>query len=511
MNRSTLSLALVVLLVPATVAASVVTYMDTPTLVRLSPVIVHGHVTAVTPVLQGSDAALLTRVEVTPAEVLRGPTGDGPVAFYVLGGRFGSREARVYGSPRFGIDEEVVVFLRPTKAGWLTVTGLFQGRVLVEGGEAIRTEAPDADRVRVLGQSRAEPARTPLFSWLDEVRRLAGAAPAAESWSEATTVDEDPITPSFTLLAIPFRRFEPDNGEPVAYRFNPSGAPAVVPGGARPAFVAALEGWNSTTGHALVLEDGGDTSAECFLTFDGISGISHNDPCGEVPAFDGGSCSGVLAIGGMSEINPFESKTVNGVSFARGLQGDVVLNDGADCHWSGPGNYEEVLTHELGHSFGLGHSCGDASSPSCAGNAELDEAQMRAFAHGDGRGADPRRDDVKGVRFIYPPEAFIDLLVTPGPFSTGDTFELTLDLNGTGVADLWFFASVPGSGVTGGLLQASLSLAYVVDLPLASYTFTGAEPPGNYVYLMRLIVPGGDPGNPGDILSQGVAVVSFSP
>jgi hypothetical protein len=82
---------------------------------------------------------------------------------------------------------------------------------------------------------------------------------------------------------------------------------------------------------------------------------------------------------------------VNGTTFNRIVEGDVVFNDG----WDGCGFYEnfsnlaEVATHELGHVLGLSHST-DAT------------ATMHSMAHFDGRGASLRADDENGLRAIYP-------------------------------------------------------------------------------------------------------------
>jgi len=125
-----------------TAAASVVTYMDIGALTRSSPIIVRGVVSAVSTV-EGDAGGIFTDVRLEVAEVFRGPWGSTSLGLRLLGGRLGAREARVFGTPGFEVGEEVVVFASPTKSGWLTVTGLFQGKISIEraNGETFAVRA----------------------------------------------------------------------------------------------------------------------------------------------------------------------------------------------------------------------------------------------------------------------------------------------------------------------------------------------------------------------------------
>src|SRR5207244_2653716 len=133
--------------------------------------------------------------------------------------------------------------------------------------------------------------------------------------------------------------------------------------------------------------DAGLTTA-AGMRYDGVNAVSFGDPDGTMdPPVN---CSGTLGMGGFFR-STTESRVVNGTTFMRILDGDVVFNDG----WQGCGFYEtfanfaEVATHELGHVLGLGHST-DAT------------ATMYATAHFDGRGAALKADDLAGLRSIYP-------------------------------------------------------------------------------------------------------------
>jgi len=507
--------------------ASMVTYMDTEALVRLSPVIVRGTVESIVSRSDAAHAQIQTDVTIRVSESLKGAGGRDRIVLQLPGGSVDGHQSFVFGSPGFRKGEQVLVFAQPTKRGALTVTGLFQGkfRIASEGGVdvAVQEGAGDAGVVLRRGQRR-EDGRRPLADLLDHVRDLVKRYPAPEAapTAPAAAGPVDALSSpdlGFTLHPIiHLRWFEPDSGIPVTMMFNPANAPAVVPGGARPQFEAATQNWTNVTGSTIVMHDGGDTTAGCFRT-DGVSAVSHGDPCGQFPDFDPITCSGVLAVTGVAGFT-FESKVVNGVSFLRFREEDIVVNGGTDCFFSRPGNYGEVIGHEMGHVTGLGHSCGDAFSPDCATDPVADAALMNAFAHGDGRGPTPQEGDINGVRFIYPPAGFVDARLNGSSFATGQTLSLTADFNGTEKADLYVFVTLPGGGffalgaAAPNILvpaASNLQLGFAVDVPLFTRTFTGSEAAGAYTWFALLVRPGLNPAAPANWLGIDSAPFTFTP
>ncbi len=83
---------------------------------------------------------------------------------------------------------------------------------------------------------------------------------------------------------------------------------------------------------------------------------------------------------------------------------DIVTNANLACffaHSPDPEKAaEEIFAHNLGHTLGLGNSCGGPHGPACVGR--FDEALMRAELHDDGRGALLAADDRSGIASLYP-------------------------------------------------------------------------------------------------------------
>jgi hypothetical protein len=106
---------------------------------------------------------------------------------------------------------------------------------------------------------------------------------------------------------------------------------------------------------------------------------------------------GVIGMGGYCSGPP--QTVVNGVVFDKITEGDVVVNDGFNqCPFWNDVNLAEVVTHEVGHSVGLGHS----SESAIETDPVRRDATMYFTSHFDGRGATVMTDDRAGLCAIYP-------------------------------------------------------------------------------------------------------------
>ncbi|MCB9598428.1 MAG: hypothetical protein H6719_37285 [Sandaracinaceae bacterium] len=80
------------------------------------------------------EGGIYTRVELSVDEVWRGAT-DGPVTFWVHGGRVGDRAMRTHGQATFEPGERVLVFLDDA-GGALFPTNMSQGKWTLDGDSA---------------------------------------------------------------------------------------------------------------------------------------------------------------------------------------------------------------------------------------------------------------------------------------------------------------------------------------------------------------------------------------
>jgi len=343
------------------------------------------------------NGTIYTYITLDVREVIKGRVTLGDLVIKQTGGEVGDDGQWIYGSPRFDVGRDALVFLGSNGDGAYVVDGLFMGNFSLETDSAgrqwaMRDDGGEGSLVLDKSGHRAEPLRQRIE--VNEIRALA----TQQASKAPLTVDDDVLQipaeygrpfegesetwPSYVLFNT-CRWFEPDSAAVVTWYSNSTNFDSDESLGA--ALTDALAAWSTIDGCTLRMVNGGEDTTGCgWAPLDHVSRVSID--CRNEIASQG--CRSIIAIGG-AHYTTRETVVVNGTTFRRILEGDVVLNDGYCDLFQNPLPLREIITHELGHNIGLGHSADST-------------ATMAPFVHNDGRGAMVKPDDIAGAQFIYP-------------------------------------------------------------------------------------------------------------
>lgn len=382
-----------------TVSATTVLPIRDSSLADQAAVIAEGTVTGVGPAAGGGRPATEYRLRVE--RLVKGDVAGGSLVVRVPGGKAANGlKLKIWGAPELRIGERALFFLAANGDGSYGPLHLAQGTFHELRAEGRRLAVRDLSEVYEVNEAETAGAAADgvrdlerFGNWLAD--RAAGVERAADYFVAPPRMGV--AWEAFTYLGgIKQRWLEFDRGQEVGWRAHAAGQVG-FPGGGFAEFQNALKAWNDDSATNIRYRYDGTTSVNTgFQDFDGNNVILFADVHSEAPGSFScptpGRGEGVLAIGGTWYDDSTSPAVIGG--------GDIIINDNAVCWFTSSKRAEQIYGHELGHTLGLGHSCGDARGGPC-NTIDKGEAMMRATAHNDERGAALGKDDKAGIASLY--------------------------------------------------------------------------------------------------------------
>ena len=396
----------IVCLLTAPLAATTYQRVADADLVDQAPVIIEAVTGASTNRADGRLPA--TDYRITVERAIRGAAAGDTLTVRVPGGRRADgMSLQIWGAPRFQPGERVLLFLAPDAGGSFHVLHLMLGAFHVRTAADGRTLAVRdlSEAKEVSGGGRRPGARSLPFPRLARRPRRRGAPRAGLPRARGAGPAGSFLT-RYTLLqagGARMRWFGFEEGGSVAWAANSAGQPGGRRGRLRrvPARPRGLER-RAHDPHPLRLRrpDRRHRRPRRLRR-------RQRDPLRRAGRRSVRLRQGGRAGGRRPLVRRPAAGRLGGESFIPVTGADIVTNAGIGCFLARSANpskaAEEIFGHELGHTLGLSHSCGDAGSGACAPNGPAGDALMRAYLHDDGRGARLADDDRRALQALYRP------------------------------------------------------------------------------------------------------------
>jgi hypothetical protein len=378
----------------STAAASTILFRTDAQLIAMSERVVHARVISQRFVPDGPDGRIYTVSTLAVIEDLTGREGD-RIDVWELGGISGTRVFWVGGMVQYRPGSEVLVCLERGPRGLRSVAMGFSKfdvqRTSIGDGVLTR----DLRDTSVIGGTVQARERS-----LAEFRQLAREVLGRPSRLAASGSD----TPSrfeagWTKIAGEpgYRWREADLGIPLRVYKNTSAPPPLLTGDAVAEIQTGLAAWTSPASASIVLNYAG--TANEFSADGGWTQIS--EPATLITFEDPNDDFGppVLAVGG-GHVNTGTGGTVGGIVYDGYVRGFVVFQNAAElpASFRQSLNFTRVVTHEIGHTIGFGHTQTNGTVPNPTSNIMYPSCCAPETPVPPALGP----DDLAGLNTIYP-------------------------------------------------------------------------------------------------------------
>jgi hypothetical protein len=414
-----LFVAVSVLALASTLAATTVIPISDRELYRRADVVVHGIVVA-SDTAESAEGWPETVTFVRPLRVWKGSL-SGDLVLRQAGGELpDGRFFELWGRPEYAVGDEVVVFAIARPEGDYQTAEMLLGKFAVASDESGRLFAapdlllrehpgvevlPAPDAPERLGPFDGEDPRTRLhpdrpavsasagwdegprelsrfLDFLDAggtVVRVAGQEPVGELTPVVHREPRKGLVPHWGNINNSFWRY--NDGATEAWSLNGT---ANMTGGGIAEATAALATWRNDPNSNINYTTSPSGSSTIYLS-------AASSSCGWSTCLSGG---GVIGCGGPSGGG---SNSWRGDSYATITSGTVWLRCYATANAFGSVTTQSVLVHELGHTLGLGHSDQNVSvHDTCRGDES--QAIMRSYAQNR---TTLGTDDQDAIRWVY--------------------------------------------------------------------------------------------------------------
>lgn len=389
-------------------------------LVRMTEAIVVG--TVISSHAEWHDRTIRTVTELSVEEIIKGNLRRlRSLQIMTPGGVVESTAYVVPGSPRFEPDDHVLVFLQRDRNGDWTVQdltlGKFKSTVDSKGRLLLVREEGEIVGWNEKGEVHAEKRRL-QDPFLNFVRKTASGRSAVADYF----VDKAPLTERELMRIAPMSHlgdFPPSSYllsgrsrwgfHPQVPESRPAGGvkpfyhsnlqPGAVDGGLK-GLRAGLAAWTDDLVSDLHYRHGGLTvSPQRINAADNINGVAFEDPFDEITGIFPAT-SNVLGRGGFW--TSAQEHSFLGESFPTIIEGNMVTNNGVST-WSGIATprFDQLMAHELGHTWGSRHSDQNEVGGPCAAPLPCDTAAIMRSAIAVQYGAVLQPWDADGMRTVY--------------------------------------------------------------------------------------------------------------